>query len=231
MALRFLSLFLSATTYAATHAIAREACKPCNPQGATNSSAPVVGPAMMSLYVDVLASVKDIHFKRRWTDNAIAPDEGFCCRESLDCVKVNNLNMPICYDKYTTHFAFIDDSWGSLTTGDYNGIDGSTANLLTGAYSRVGGESGDIYAVNPAAKPNTATMSIPPQWTAAGIGSAIPPTDMAKSVSDVPVTTAATATAAPSASSTGAAGHVTIDSSKPFSISFILGLIFAFYAA
>lgn len=144
---------------------ARDDCKPCNPKGATGTNPPAVGPSMTSLYTDVLDSVNNIHFRKRWID-AVKPRDGdFCCHESLNCVNVENLNIPMCYDKFTTNFAFPDGSYGSLTTGNYTQGD-AHVDLISGDYTK-GGESGNIYAQDPSAKPNTATLSIPPQWTGA----------------------------------------------------------------
>ncbi|PSN64706.1 hypothetical protein BS50DRAFT_602287 [Corynespora cassiicola Philippines] len=178
MSLKLFSLALLAVANATPlEKVTREECKPCNPQGATGSTPPAVGPELKSLYVDVLASVKGISFKKRW-DDSLEPRQGsFCCRETLDCVNVQNFNIPMCYDKFTTSFGFPGNAFGSLTTGNYT-VGGDTANLINGQYTKAGGETGDIYAEDPSAKPNTATMSIPPQWTAAGVGSAIPASEL-----------------------------------------------------
>lgn len=179
MSLKALSLTLLATVHATPfEKVARDECKPCNPQGATGTAPPAIGPELKSLYVNVLASVKDIHFRKRWNDAIHERADGFCCRETLDCVNVQGLNIPMCYDKFTTQFAFPDNSHGSLTTGEYTSSGGSTANLLTGEYTKEGGEQANIYAQDQQAKPNTATLSIPPQWTAAGVGSAIPANEL-----------------------------------------------------
>lgn len=173
-----LSFALLATAHAtSSENVPRDDCDPCNPQGATGTSPPTFGPDLKSMYLDLLASVKDIHFQKRWADSIGARDDGFCCRQSLDCVNVQNLNVPICYDKFTTNYAFPDGSFGSLTTGDYT-QGGSQANLISGQYTKEGGETGDIYAEDTSAKPNTATLSIPPQFTGSGVGSAIPPSEI-----------------------------------------------------
>jgi hypothetical protein len=75
-----------------------------------------------------------------------------------------------------------------LTTGEYHETDGGKANLISGDFAKAGAESGNIYDLNPAAKPNTATLSIPPQWTGTGVGSAIPPTEIASVVTNIPDT-------------------------------------------
>ncbi|KAF2639953.1 hypothetical protein P280DRAFT_23347 [Massarina eburnea CBS 473.64] len=188
-------LSLLATTIQATAlgvVDARDVCNPCTPQGATGTTSPTVGSDLKSLYVDLLASVKDIHFRKRWLDEPLTPRaETFCCQESLDCVNVQNVNIPMCYDKFTTNYQFPDGSYGSLTTGDFTS-GGSKANLLSGQYSKDGGETGNIYANDSSAKPNTSTLSIPPQWTSTGVGSAIPASEIGSVVvvtSTVPGTT------------------------------------------
>jgi hypothetical protein len=164
MSLKFLALAFATIAYASplespSKAVNDDPCEPCQPQGATGMSPPT---DLSSLYTDVLGSVKNIKFPNRSLDSRA--DSGFCCRASLDCVNVNNLNIPMCYDKFTTNYAFPDGSYGSLTTGEYNS-GGKQVNLLSDS---------NIYSANPSAKPNTATLSIPPQYTGTGVGSAIP---------------------------------------------------------
>ncbi|CAO2654402.1 Nn.00g111350.m01.CDS01 [Neocucurbitaria sp. VM-36] len=178
MSLKFLSLALVAVVCASpfeslSKASGDEPCEPCQPQGATGTTPPAVGTDLSSLYLDVLTSVKDINFKKRSVEPRA---EGFCCRQSLNCVNVQNLNIPMCYDKFTTNFAFPDGSFGSLTTGDYSS-GGASANLLTGNYTN-GDKQGNIYANDEQAKPNTATLSIPPQYTGTGVGSAVPASEL-----------------------------------------------------
>ena len=100
-------VFLFATAYAnSIKDAARNDCKPCNPSGATGTDAPSIGPELKSLYISVLESVKGIHFRKRWADPVIPRADAFCCKENLDCVNVVNLNIPMCYDKFTTQYAF-----------------------------------------------------------------------------------------------------------------------------
>lgn len=240
-------------------------CEPCQPQGATGTSPPAIGSDLSSLYIDVLQSVKDIHFQER---SVVPRAEGFCCRQSLDCVNVQNLNIAMCYDKFTTNFGFADGSYGSLTTGNYSSS-GTVVNLFTGDYP-----GGNIYTNEPQDKPNTETLSIPPQWTGTGVGGPIPasqlgsivvytttipgttitaPTTVPESVmvetisgktlsstvapvtytgatTVAPQTRTVTETPAASSSSTGAAGTVTVDSTRSFGISFLSAVMYALYA-
>jgi len=179
MSLKFFTLAIAAVAYASPLASLSKAtnddpCEPCQPQGATGTTPPTVGSGLSSLYIDVLDSVKGISFRKRYID--LRAEQGFCCRQSLDCVNVQNLNIPMCYDKYTTNYAFPDGSYGSLTNGDYTS-GSAKANLISGNYTS-GNDNGNIYASNASAKPNTATLSIPPQYTGTGVGTAIPATEL-----------------------------------------------------
>lgn len=151
-------------------------CEPCQPQGASAMTPPAVGSDLDSLYTDLLASVKNIKFDNGKRSVIARADSTFCCRQSLDCVNAQGINVPMCYDKFTTNFAFPDGSHGSLTTGDYSS-DGASVNLVSGDYTK-GDEKGNIYSNDPSAKPNTATLSIPPQYTGTGVGGAIPATEL-----------------------------------------------------
>ncbi|KAF2650956.1 hypothetical protein K491DRAFT_696861 [Lophiostoma macrostomum CBS 122681] len=212
MARRFLSLALFATAFANASgpldAQVGEECNACSPSGATGSSPPSVGADLDQLYYELLDSVKDIHFRKRWADRLSPRDDGFCCRETLDCVNVETLNVPMCYDKFTTQYKFPDGSWGSLTTGEYNAADGSQANLIQGNYTKTGGETGNIYGNNTSDKPNTSTLSIPPQFTGSGVGSAIPASDLA-SIVLITTTIPGSVITTPTTLSSMVSGHMT----------------------
>jgi hypothetical protein len=180
MSLKFFTLALAAVASASplepmAKATSDDPCEPCQPQGATSSSPPAVGSGISSLYTNVLASVKGISFSNG-KRSLEARDSGFCCRKSLNCVNVQSVNAPICYDKFTTNFIFPDGSYGSLTTGEYSS-GGASVDLFSGNYTK-GDEKGNIYSSDPSAKPNTATLSIPPQFTGTGVGGAIPVTEL-----------------------------------------------------
>lgn len=179
MSLKLLALALA--TLASTtpldsplKAVNDDPCLPCQPSGATGLNPPAVGADLKNMYTNVLSTVKDIHFKKRSLNSRAT--SGFCCRASLDCVNLQNLNIPMCYDKFTTNYAFADGSYGSLTTGEYKSGNGKdSVNLLTGEATTQGNAGNNIYASDNAAKPNTATLSVPPQYTQTGVGSAVPP--------------------------------------------------------
>lgn len=196
MSLKTLTLALAAVACASpfeslSKATSDDPCEPCQPQGATGTTPPAIGSDLSSLYIDVLQSVKDIRFQER---SVVPRAEGFCCRQSLDCVNVQNLNIAMCYDKFTTNFGFADGSYGSLTTGNYSSS-GATVNLFTGDYA-----GGNIYASQPQDKPNTATLSIPPQWTGTGVGGPIPASQLGSVVvftTTIPGTTITAPTTVP----------------------------------
>jgi hypothetical protein len=178
MSLKFLSLALAVVATASpfepmAKATDDDPCEPCQPQGATGLSPPSVGTDLSSLYANVLSSVQGITFDKR---SVHARQEGFCCRKSLNCVNVENLNVPICYDKFTTNFLFPDNSYGTVSTGEYH-AGGTDVNLVSGDYTK-DGQNGNIYSNDEAAKPNTATMSVPAQYTGTGVGAAIPITEL-----------------------------------------------------
>ncbi|KAF2477972.1 uncharacterized protein BDR25DRAFT_250405 [Lindgomyces ingoldianus] len=192
MSLKVLSLAFLATAYTSpldVVARADSACQPCNPSGATGTNPPTLGSDMKSMYVDLLNSVKGIHFAKRESESpGRKRATSLCCQPTTDCLNVQGLNIPMCYDKFTTNVFFADGSSGSLTTGDYSQGNSFSLNWLTGAYTK-GSESGNIYSDDPAAKPNTAILSIPPQFTGTGVGSAIPRTELGSLVTTVITTT------------------------------------------
>lgn len=193
MSLKLLTIALAATAYAApgspfqaleAQASSDNPCEPCQPSGATGTKPPAVGSDLSGLYSKVLNSVQDISFKKR--SLSVRATSGFCCVASLNCVNVQSLNIPMCYDKFTTNFKFPDGSFGSLTTGDYTS-NGQAVNLLSGDYS-----GGNIYSANPSDKPNTSTLPVPAQYTGTGVGAAIPASELGSIVvytSTIPGTT------------------------------------------
>ncbi|KAL6157345.1 hypothetical protein ACJQWK_06648 [Exserohilum turcicum] len=278
MSLKYLALALAAVAAASPFEelaleARQEAYKACKPQGATTQTPPAVGTGLSSLYTSLLASVSGISFKakRSLGDHALAERaEGFACHPNLDCVNVANLNIPMCYDKFTTNFQFPDGSYGTIHTGNYTS-GGTQINLITGDYTK-DGQPGNIYSNNQSDKPNTSTMSIPPQFTGTGVGSAIPATElgsiviitttipavtytapttiaastMAATVSGqeikttVPGTTISAPTTVPAKTevmtitntaapkSTGAAAHVSVDTTRSFGMTVLGALLYIF---
>jgi len=213
-------------------------------------TSPNVGPDMSSLYVDLLSSVAGIHFSKRelgTIDEAIIEKRGspsMCCAQGTSCLNLQGFNVPMCYDKFTTDYILADGSYGTITNGEYSGADGSKVNLLTGNFTISNGQNGNIYSNNESAKPNTATLSIPPQWTATGVGSAIPITELASvavvsgkttPISTIPATTVPASTitsqgaAAASPTKKGAAVGF-LESRSPVGISLLSAILYGVYA-
>jgi hypothetical protein len=236
---------------------------------------PSVGGDLAPLYGEILDSIKGISSSKRSLHGR--DEEGFCCRQSLDCINVQNLNIPMCYDKFTTNFAFADGSYGSVTTGEYHSGD-AKVDLISGDFS-TNGQGGNIYADKPDEKPNTSTLSLPAQYTGTGVGAAIPPTELGSIIvytttipgttysapttvaetvevatvsglevsTTMPATTITQATtvaprtevvtkintaaeASGTASETGAAGQVSVDSTRSVGMSVLGALMYALYA-
>jgi hypothetical protein len=70
-----------------------------------------------------------------------------------------------------------------LHTGNYTTKNGSQANFINGTYTLSGGKTGNLF--NPSSKLNTATLTIPAQWTSSGVGSAIPVTALGHGITVV----------------------------------------------
>jgi hypothetical protein len=197
-------------------------CKPCQPSGATGLDPPAVGSDLANMYTNVLSTVKDIHFKKTRSLTQRDSTSGFCCRASLSCVNLASANIPMCYDKFTTNYGFADGSYGSLTTGEYKAANGDSANLLTGD-ATVSGKQANIYSNDQAAKPNTATLSVPPQYTQTGVGSAVPPGQLGSIIvytTTIPATTYAGPTTLPGSVrvKTAAGGVVVSETLAPSTI-------------
>ena len=77
-------------------------------------------------------------------------------------------------DKFTTNYVLPGGAYGQVVSGNYTSGNG-IVNLLTGQYSMTDGTKGNIYGSQSSlAKPDTATLTMPTQYTATGVGSAIP---------------------------------------------------------
>jgi hypothetical protein len=143
----------------------------CAPPGATSATTPQIGSSdFQNLFVDIVESSLPAS-KRSLSGRSTA---SLCCTSSLSCLTMANLQLPFCYDQFTTNYYLPDGSYGTVVGGAYTSAAGDTANLETGNYTLISGQTGNIYSNNPAAKPNTATLPLPSQFTASGVGTAIP---------------------------------------------------------
>lgn len=146
----------------------------CAPAGATSIATPQIGsPDFPSLFVDLVSSSLPSSSSKRGVLARTTPSS-LCCNALLSCLLMSNLALPFCYDKFTTNYRLPDGAAGTIVGGAYTSATGDTANLETGDFVLANGTTGNIYAANPALKPNTATLPMPSQFTASGVGSAVP---------------------------------------------------------
>ncbi|KAF5867775.1 uncharacterized protein Bfra_006973 [Botrytis fragariae] len=151
----------------------------CSPAGATTATTPQIGDSdFVNLFQDIVLSSLPAS-KRSLSSSSEHSTEkrdsaSLCCVSSLTCLTMHSLSIPFCYDQFTTNYYLPDDSYGTVVGGSYSSSSGATANLESGDYTDKDGITGNIYSSNSAAKPNTATLPMPSQFTASGVGSAIP---------------------------------------------------------
>ncbi|PQE20120.1 hypothetical protein CJF30_00001418 [Rutstroemia sp. NJR-2017a BBW] len=151
----------------------------CSPSGASNSNTPEIGdPDFTHLYEDIILSNLPTFTSRKRTSfpSSLNPraSASLCCISSLACLTMHNLNLPFCYDQFTTNYFLPDNSYGTLVGGSYTSSSGAHADLASGNFTKADGTTGNIYSADPGSAPNTATLPIPSQYTASGVGSAIP---------------------------------------------------------
>jgi hypothetical protein len=170
-----LVIFLIASVCAAFPETTRSNCASgyslCAPSGATSAAAPQIGdPVFESLFDDIILS--SLPTSKRGT--ATGGTASLCCISSMSCLVMFNLAIPFCYDKFTTDYFLPDGSFGEIYGAKYISGSGDVANLLTGYYKLLNGTQGNIYSQNSSSKHDTATLPMPTQFTASGVGSAIP---------------------------------------------------------
>lgn len=166
----------------ASSLVSRQSCDvnytPCQPSGASSSDVPTTGPGLAPLYNDLLASVKNVAQRSLYenADSALISRDSpsMCCNSGLACVNVQGLNVPMCYDHFTTNFKLANGATGTLDSGGFTGADGGTANLLKGNYTAADKSTGNMYTGDAALQSPTNTAAIPTPYTASGVGSAIP---------------------------------------------------------
>ncbi|KAK3170687.1 hypothetical protein OEA41_002769 [Lepraria neglecta] len=147
----------------------------CSPKGASTTEPPV-GSALSSIFVDIVNTVDSNKNQKRDTQQ----DEGaLCIRASGEMVSsVTNVLRQLHHE-----LTPLCDSYGQIVSGNYTSSDGSTANLISGNYTLADGTSGNIYGSSSSpSKPDTATLSLPTQYTASGSGTAILGTALGKKI-------------------------------------------------
>ncbi|OAL75684.1 hypothetical protein A7D00_1284 [Trichophyton violaceum] len=173
---------------AATAATSAGSCSngyvPCYPKGAEPGNPPDIGPEMVDFYVDLLSSVKGHGHgreKRSLNKNhgviARRGEEGeLCCNgpgSGIQCLLLDGVKLPFCWDPFTTNFYFRDGSHGNLASGDYQASSGDKVNLIQGNYTKPDGAEKNIYGAKESA-PVLSNLPVPTPFTGSGVGKPIP---------------------------------------------------------
>ncbi|KAL9579689.1 MAG: hypothetical protein Q9203_006592 [Teloschistes exilis] len=176
--------------------------KNCDPKGATSADPPALGSDLSPLYTDLVNSIQGVKTSKRDQIAALLQpraSSNLCCADGTQCLLLQGLDLPFCYDNYTTNYFLPGGTTGQIVSGDYTSTEG-TANLISGDYTKSDGTKGNVYgAKDSPSKPNTAALPIPTQYTASGSGSAIPATalgQVATITTTIPGTTVAPSTVA-----------------------------------
>ncbi|MDI1487440.1 MAG: hypothetical protein OHK93_006710 [Ramalina farinacea] len=197
----------------------------CAPKGASSTMEPSIGPDLAPVYVDLVDSISTSPQSKRGL-KALSEDLYIrAASTSLCCQKVQTVPSA---DNYTTNYFFPDSSNGQIVSGNYSTPAGATANLISGDYKLADGTSGNIYSGSQSSdKPNTATLPIPTQYTAAGSGSAIAATALGQVVTyttTIPGTTVLpTTVSAATTVSTGAANGSVLSAPTTEAVSTVSG--------
>ncbi|KAL8896328.1 MAG: hypothetical protein Q9207_007762 [Kuettlingeria erythrocarpa] len=195
----------------------------CSPKGATSTDTPAVGTDLATLYTNLLNSVNGPKKSKRGAregrdevDVALesrATASNLCCVAGTQCLLLQGLNEPFCYDNYTTNFFLPGGAYGQIVSGEYNGTNGR-ANLVGGNFTLDDGTTGNIYGSPESPdRPNTSTLPIPTQYTAAGSGSAIAATALGQVLTittTIPGTTVEPSTVSPETLAPSVSGTSTV---------------------
>ncbi|KAI9054583.1 hypothetical protein LZ554_001736 [Drepanopeziza brunnea f. sp. 'monogermtubi'] len=156
----------------------------CSPPGATSATTPQIGsPDFQSLLADIVKSSLPSSSEARSLQVKRGP-ASLCCNALLSCLTLAELAIPFCYDRFTTNYFLPDGSFGTVVGGAYTGARGDTANLETGAYVLADGSQGNLYPASSPARPDTQTLPpMPSQFTDAGVGLAVPASELGSGVS------------------------------------------------
>ncbi|GAD92901.1 endosomal integral membrane protein [Paecilomyces variotii No. 5] len=158
------------SSHLAVNGKCQEGYAACHPRGTATNSEDII-----HLYQNLVGSVDETPTKKDITIGGSlvkkASDPTLCCVQSMQCLLLINDQVPFCWDRFTTNVYFADGWYGSITNGNFTSPSGRQVNLITGKYAD---GSGNLYAADSEARPNTATMDLPTPWTSKGVGSAIP---------------------------------------------------------
>lgn len=148
----------------------------CAPAGASSKTTPKIGdPTLQNLFVDLVnSSLPNGNKAGTVTARQTQEVSSLCCLSDLTCLAMSGLAIPFCYDRFTTNFFLADASYGTVSSGAYTTSTGDNINLISGDYVLKNGSTGNLYANNAVAKPQTAGLNLPAQFTGTGVGTAVP---------------------------------------------------------
>ncbi|KAI4239257.1 MAG: hypothetical protein LQ349_000512 [Xanthoria aureola] len=244
--LSLLPTFVAAVSFAiiatsgSVHLEPRASCaknyKRCDPKGADATEPPAIGTDLSSLYTNLVTSVNGANNKLRrdllqTRDELVTSLEprasaNLCCADGTQCLLLQGLSLPFCYDNYTTNYFLPGGSTGQIVSGSYSSGTGQ-ANLIDGAYTLTDGTKGNIYGSEDSpSKPDTAALPIPTQYTASGSGSAIAATalgQVATVTTTIPGTTVEPSVVPEETISPSISGQSTVEAATTRSASTIPG--------
>jgi hypothetical protein len=85
----------------------------CAPTGATSETPPEIGtPAFEGLFEDIVLSSLPASRQR----SLAVSQASLCCVASLSCLLMVNLEIPFCYDRFTTDYFLPDGSYGTVVS-------------------------------------------------------------------------------------------------------------------
>lgn len=110
-----IALVATATFTFTSHSQAGDACAEgftlCAPRGATSERSPQIGsPAFERLFVDIVFSSLPPSSER----SLVASSTSLCCHSTMSCLLMSNLEIPFCYDPFTTDYYLPDGSYGTV---------------------------------------------------------------------------------------------------------------------
>lgn len=133
------------------------------PAGALTTATPQIGEnEFQNLFMDIVQS----SLPASKCSLATRDDASLCCVSTLDCLAMNTLSIPCCYDRFTTNYFLPDGSFGTVVGGAYTSATKDTANLETGDFTLSNGTKDNLYNANEAAKAEISALPMPSQFTA-----------------------------------------------------------------
>ncbi|KPI42185.1 uncharacterized protein AB675_5544 [Cyphellophora attinorum] len=203
-------------------AAAQQACldgfNQCSPAGASSREVPVIGPDLARFYLELIYTIVGLPAGENSVQEAAVirrTDYGdsLCCAVGSACEMIQSFKIAFCWDRFTTSYFLPDGSYGSASNGSYRTPQGDTANLITGEYHMQDGTVGNMYDESPADKPESSDLPLPTPYTSAGVGAAIPASQLGAQLSQTLTATISTASPQSTSSTSSTSPETTTVSS------------------